>query len=873
MQSDDGAPQREAIPNQRLRRERNARNWSQEDLAAEVGTTSVSVSRWETGVTVPSKHFRAELCKVFGKSPEELGLLQAGADESDDETAVPHWFLHHPTTYPPQSSAPTAGSALPGYAAPGRVLAGRGELLGRLKEHLCVGQAPVALAGLPGVGKTALAAALIHDPDIQQRFPEGVLWGALGPQPNVMGLLGAWGAALGLLPTELARLRAPEDRARAVRSVIGARRMLVVADDAWDAESPLRLKVGGPACGYLVTTRFPAIAVRVAGDAFTLVPELSEEDGLALLAQLAPEVVRSEPDAARMLVRSVGGLPLALTLMGRFLRTQAYSGQPRRVHAALERLKKTTERLHLSETISPDERPPGLPPNLRLSLQAVIEVSEQLLDPASRAALRALALFPAKPNTFSEEAALAVTGAPPETLDALSDAGFIEGSEPGRYAVHRTIVDYARHAPVGEIPIERYVRYFVSYLETNAADYSALDRESRNILAALDIADARGIEWALVRGALSIVSYLKARGLYAVADPLLRRAEGIARAQGRGGVLARVLMHEGRVADLQGDRARADALYTEGLEVARASGDREAACALLGYWGEALLAQDDYARAEQYAREGLALARQLDQPHRVSTLLRLIGEIADARGEFATGEAAAREGLEAARAMGDRETASALLINLGTQAERCGDFARAEQHYTEGLELARALGHRQRVSALLMHAGVLACRREQYAEAVRLQQESLDLARAIGDQARISAVLQHLGTLAGREGRGAQAEAYLHESLEIARGAGLRWRASETLIAWGELLLRQRQADQARARFQEALAGALAIQRPELSAAARYGLARAAAAQGDGVTAYQEGEQSSRAYEQMGHARAREVARWLAVVSSTNARA
>jgi tetratricopeptide (TPR) repeat protein/transcriptional regulator with XRE-family HTH domain len=871
----DGAPfgHRDPVPNQRLRRERELRNWTQEELADKIGTTFINVSRWERGITFPGKHYRAQLCEVFEKNPEELGLLHPEPGDGDDES-YPYWFLHDPKTQPGLAALPPE-LAVSRLAAPDHLLVGRGEIVRHLKEQLCRRQAPVALTGLPGVGKTALAAALVHDPDILQQFPDGVLWAGLGPQPSVLGLLGAWGAALGFAPTELARLKAVEDRVRALQSVMGMRRMLLVVDDAWEAEPALAFKVGGPYCGYLVTTRFPSVAVRLARDAFTVVQELSEADGVALLEQLAPEVVRSEPDAVRTLVRSVDGLPLALTLMGRFLRAQAYGGQPRRVNAALELLKHTTERLRLEEPASPDERSPSLRATQRLSVQAVIEVSEHLLDQAARVALRALALFPAKPNSFSEEAALAVSAASAQTLDVLSDAGLIESSGPGRYALHRTIADYARHTPTSadKAPPQRFVRYFIPYVEAHAAEYTILDQESNNALAALELAFEQKADQALVRGVLAIAPYLKARGLYSVAETQLRRAEQIVRALGDGGRLARILMHLGRVADLQGDRARADAFYAEGLKAARASGDREAACALLAYWGEGLLKQDDFTRAEQYAREGLTLARELGHRQRTGVLLRLLGEIADARGEYAQGEALSREGLAIAREIRDWETASALLQNLGANAERRGDYEGAEQLYKEGLALARERGHRQRVSALLMHAGVLALRRRHYDEADALLQESLTLARTIDDRAQMSAVLQNLGTIASQQERYAEAEACLQESLEIARSISRRWQMSETLTAWGEMLFRQEQLDRALALFQEASSIARQIQGRELSAMALYGLARIAAARGDYAQAHQQGGQSRQAFEQMGHEQEREVARWLATLPPAAPRA
>src|SRR5438876_426305 len=62
-------------PNHRLRQERMRWNWRQQDLAALLGTTPGTVSRWEGGSQKPGPYFREKLCTLFGKNPEELGLV------------------------------------------------------------------------------------------------------------------------------------------------------------------------------------------------------------------------------------------------------------------------------------------------------------------------------------------------------------------------------------------------------------------------------------------------------------------------------------------------------------------------------------------------------------------------------------------------------------------------------------------------------------------------------------------------------------------------------------------------------------------------------------------------------------------------------
>src|SRR5436305_2613170 len=82
-----------ARPNNRLRQERLRRNWSQNYVAEKLGTTKVTISRWERGSQQPNITSRQELCKLFGMSAEELGLLPADPhpqvpEETKDPTPV-----------------------------------------------------------------------------------------------------------------------------------------------------------------------------------------------------------------------------------------------------------------------------------------------------------------------------------------------------------------------------------------------------------------------------------------------------------------------------------------------------------------------------------------------------------------------------------------------------------------------------------------------------------------------------------------------------------------------------------------------------------------------------------------------------------------
>ena len=59
---------------QRLRRERIQHGWSQTEVARLLKTHPKTVGRWEQGKTFPNLRYRIELCELYQKNAEELGL-------------------------------------------------------------------------------------------------------------------------------------------------------------------------------------------------------------------------------------------------------------------------------------------------------------------------------------------------------------------------------------------------------------------------------------------------------------------------------------------------------------------------------------------------------------------------------------------------------------------------------------------------------------------------------------------------------------------------------------------------------------------------------------------------------------------------------
>jgi tetratricopeptide (TPR) repeat protein/transcriptional regulator with XRE-family HTH domain len=784
-------------PNPQLKRARVSKGWSQDDVAREVGTDAFTISRWERGATVPGPHFRAKLSALFGLSVAELGLLLGQEEEVSDQAA---------NEVAEATLAPILDAAIPAVGA--RTLVGRDDLIQQLKQRLLAGGrvALSALNGLPGVGKTALATALAHDAEVRAHFPDGILWAGLGDRPDVLGLLSRWGTLLNNAPADQAQRSLPAAWAACIHAAIGQRRMLLIIDDAWDITHALAFQVGGSHCAHLVTTRFPEIARRFAADGTTIVSELAEIDGRLLLMRLAPEAVQAEPEEAQALVAAVGGLPLALTLLGHYLRAQAHSGQPRRLRAALERLHSRAARLQMAEAQALVESHPSLSEGAPLSLQAVIGISDQQMSADARAALRTLAVFPPKPDTFSEEAAVFVSAQPVETLDLLTDAGLLESNGPGRYTLHQTIADYARAHLDDDAAAGRLVAYFVAYLEAHSEDYSSLERESGNILAALEVAFEQAMQPELVRAAHAFAPFLGTRGLYPAAETLLQRSLEAAQALEDVRGQATSLLCLGKIAEQRGNYTQARECWQNGLLLARQSGNAGSAAQLLLELGNLAWEQGQPEQARRLYEEALDILRQIGDQRGTADTLKSLGNLAADQGQPKQAHRLYEEALELFRAQGDQRGAAFTLHNLGVLAREQGQLEQARRLYEKALDTLRSLGDRRSIPYVLNNLGNLARQQKQFAEARQFLEEALAIQRDLEDRQRIAFVLYNLANVAVDQRQFTEARRYLDEAIPIFTDLQGRRHIALAYQTLGILEREQGQYEQARQRFEEALA-------------------------------------------------------------------
>ena len=299
--------------------------------------------------------------------------------------------------------------------------------------------APIALCGMGGIGKTTLAASIGRNREVQELFPDGVLWTALGPEPAIRILLNNLGDILGIdLKPELDEA-ACTDR---LRNSLQQRRLLLIVDDVWKEKDGEYFTLGGSLCRILVTTREPPVAYHLATRKRTLeVKFLTPASSLSLLHKLAFEAVNSHRDTAKKLCENLGFLPLALTLAGRLLAMEA--DIPSRMRWLMgELLEKREARLSLLQ----EEGRLGLAQDHAVSLQAILGMSVERLDRLDQERFAMLSMFGGEPLNWKIEESAYVWDCSIVEAEATTSRYIQRGLISRRgdyYWMHALLADYA----------------------------------------------------------------------------------------------------------------------------------------------------------------------------------------------------------------------------------------------------------------------------------------------------------------------------------------------------------------------------------------------------------------------------------------------
>jgi DNA-binding SARP family transcriptional activator/tetratricopeptide (TPR) repeat protein len=293
-----------------------------------------------------------------------------------------------------------------------------------------------AVAGMGGIGKTALAVHVAHR--LRSRFPDGQLYGnlqgatsPLRPAQVLTRFLRDLGEPDAAIPVR------QEERAARYRSLLADRKVLVVLDDVRDAAQVRPLLPGSSGCAVIVTTR--GVLPGLAGATQLNLDAMGMAEARSLFTTIVgASRAAGEPEATTAVLASCAGLPLAVRIAGTRLATRP-GWSIARMAAWL-----ADERRRLAELATGD-----------LAVRASFAVSYEALrtgladgprgaDPAR--VFRLLGL-PSGMTVLSLPAIAALAGQPAPlvtaALEALTDAHLLESPAPDRYRLHDLLRSYA----------------------------------------------------------------------------------------------------------------------------------------------------------------------------------------------------------------------------------------------------------------------------------------------------------------------------------------------------------------------------------------------------------------------------------------------
>jgi len=705
---------------------------TQEELAERAGVSVRTVRNLEGGrVMSPRTASLRAIATALGLTAEAAASFAAAARgiHEDPNTAL--------------RGSPRAGAEASTVPAmlPGDVpsFVGRHEQLEHLDRLLDeTDDAPTppvlitAVSGTAGVGKTALAVHWAHRR--REHFPEGQLYlnlrgfdpsgSPLEPEDGLRQLLDALGIPPHRIPSGLAA------QTGLFRSLIDGRRLLVLLDNARDADQVRPLIPGSSTSRVVITSRNPLLGLVATHDARPLRVDLltAAEARDLLVRRLGKDRVEHDPAATEDIIQLSARLPLALTIIA--ARARIHPGPALRELALRIRASDETFNLLTGDDNATD-------------LRAVFGWSYRALSADGAAMFRLLGLHRGPDLTLAAAASLAGIPAASarQAVDELSTAGLVSKHAPDRFQLHDVLRAYAAELAATVEPHRRRAaiqRMLDHYLHSAVS----ADRQLEPHRDPVDLG-------APLAGAIveSFQDRPAALAWLGPDHPVLVRVVGQAAATG-------FHVHAWQLA-----WALAEYFVLHGL-------------------------RDDF-RATQ--RIAVVSAQQLGDREAEGRALRLLANASLQSGSVDEASEHLERALEVFEAGGDRAAQANVHINLCIVREQQGLLEQSNNHAAMALSLYRQGNHRVGEANALNFLGYGHALTGDLESALISCQEALTLSREIGHHKGAAHTADSLGYIHERMGNHDQAASYYDQALELFSALNDRYNQADVLLKLGDV--------------------------------------------------------------------------------------
>jgi DNA-binding SARP family transcriptional activator/tetratricopeptide (TPR) repeat protein len=682
----------------------------------------------------------------------------------DTETAAPNGRSPAPDGRPiTDGGSSAAPQREPRWVRPAQLpldvhgFTGRGGEIARLDAILATaGEQPTAviisaLSGTAGVGKTALAVHWAHR--VADRFPDGQLYVNLRGFDPGGSLMSPADAIRGFLDAlEVSPRRIPAGLAAQIglyRSLLANRRVLIVLDNARDAEQVRPLLPGAPGCLVVVTSRNQLSGLVVAESAHPLTVDLlsTAEAHDLLTRRLGRARVAAEPYTVDDIIDRCARLPLALSIVA-----SRAAAQPNFPLARLaDELRHTRDGLN---AFAGDDA--------ATDLRAVFSWSYHTLSAGAARLFRLLGLHPGPDLTLRAAASLAgVTVRQVRPLLAeLTRAHLVTEHVPGRFTFHDLLRTYAAEL----------AHDLDACAERHAALHRMLDHYLHTAHTADRLVDTHRSPITLARPQPGVTP-----------DEL----DGFAPAMAWFGVEHQVLLAAvGQAAGAGFDAHAWKLTWTLSTFLDRA-----------GHW-------QDWAQTHRIALEA---ARRLGNPAWQAHAYRFLGRALATLGRYDEAYPQFQHAIDLYLISGDRLGEAQALRNFAWAHGLGGDQEESLRLGQRALELARDIGHRTEQAHALNTVGWCHAQLGNYREALTECKQALALHHEAQDPVGEAAAWDSLGFVHHHLGHYRQAAACYRHALQLRRETGEPYNEARTLCRLGDTYQAAGEAGPARDAWQRAL--------------------------------------------------------------------
>ncbi|MDQ3789262.1 MAG: tetratricopeptide repeat protein [Actinomycetota bacterium] len=738
-------------------------------LARRLSLSQSTLYAYLAGTTVPPSDVLDDLLRELGAPDDEHRRLTLARDALHRRRGSGQPRRTPPAELPADTAGFTGRSAE--LAELDAVLAGTAARI-------------VAVTGPAGVGKTALTVHWCHR--VAATFPDGCLYTNLhgfspaeprDPADVLAGFLRGLGADD--IPED------PHERAARFRSMLAGRRVLIVLDNALDADQTRLLLPGSPTCFVVVTSRADLAGLQIDPGAHRIdVHPLPAEEGMALLRAHVGSRVDDAEDAARQLVDRCDGLPLAL----RVVAAQAVRDHDQPLADLVAEL--SGQALDLLDV-----------GDRSTAIGTVFSWSLRHLPDESVTDFALLGAHPVRELDIDGVAALfgTDTRTAARRIDRLVRAHLVQRS--GRFGMHDLVRQYARQRAselpdaVRESAVARLTEHVIDratrvmdvlhpddpspsrVTEPSPADLAAarawLDAEWHNLLAVIADTARRGLPKPTARLATVLRRHLDQGGRHSDALTILGHALEAARLSGDQPSEGEALRSLGVAYLRLGRHDDARTAHESALAVCRAWGDRYGEAAALNNLGNLYERLGDYRTAMDHYERALVLAQELGTRQGKAILLTNLGVAHMRLGNYAQATRECRRALTAFRALGDLGGAARTLGNLGEIRQLAGRPEDALVRYDQALALAAEIGAHGIETELRNRRGSAHLALGAIDQARADHEAALDVARTIGDRYEEAKALEGIGHALRAAGRADLAVSRWQRSVAVYRQLSL----------------------------------------------------------------------------------------------------